>query len=250
MGARWTEHHLAAMIEAFCKAGRLKEAFEVLHLMRENQIIPVSETTFPIFNVIKQNIDSVDSVWAILDEMREKGEGVDITAINVVIQGSIFFGDIQRAVGTYKSTPDFGIKPNVDTFNLLLSACVAVGHRGLGDHLLGEMREAGISPDVRTYERLIILCLTQTTYEDAFFYLEEMKGHKLLPTLSIYEAIVKKCISVGDTRFTLAIAELQQCGYAVSKSLREFINRGGVVDSQPAEGSSQNEQGGAERESS
>jgi len=61
--------------------------------------------------------------------MRGEGKGVDITAINVIIQASIFFGDIQRAVGTYKSIPEYGIKPNVDTFNLLLSACVAVGHR-------------------------------------------------------------------------------------------------------------------------
>jgi pentatricopeptide repeat protein len=120
IGASWKEHHLAAMIEAFCRAGKLKEAFEVLHVMRQNDIIPISETTHPIFNVIKEDVDSIDSVWSILDEMREDGTGVDITAINVIIQVTIFFGDIQRAIGTYKSIPEYGIKPNVDTFNLLI----------------------------------------------------------------------------------------------------------------------------------
>jgi pentatricopeptide repeat protein len=215
------------MIEAFCKAGRLKEAFETLQVMRDNDITPIAETAHPIFNIIREDIDTIDSTWGILDQLREEGKGVDISAINVVIQAAVFLGDAQRAVGTYKSIPDYGIKPNIDTFNLLLSACISLGHRDLGDHLLGEMKEASIKPDTRTYERLIILCLTQTSYEDAFFYLEEMKGHKFLPTLGIYDAIIKKCVSVGDTRYTLALEEMQQCGYPVSQALRDFIADGG-----------------------
>lgn len=232
IGAPWQEHHLACMIEAFCKADRLKEAFETLHVMRENGVIPVAETAHPIFNVVKESIDAIDDAWGILSELHAGGKGVDISAINVVIQGTVFLGDLQRAVGTYKSIPEYGVKPNVETFNLLLSACIAVGHRELGDFLLGEMKQASIKPDLRTYERLIILCLTQTTYEDAFFYLEEMKGHNFLPTLGIYDAIIKKCVSVGDSRYTLALDEMNHCGYPVSQALTDFIAHGGDVEPQ------------------
>lgn len=227
IGASWQEHHLASMVEAFCKAGRLQEAFETLHVMRENDIAPVAETAFPIFDIIKKDIDTVDKSWQILDKSREEGKTVDITAINVIIQATVALEDMQRAVGTYKSIPDYGIKPNVETFNLLLSACITVGHRDLGDHLLGEMKNASIKPNSRTYERLIILCLTQTDYEDAFFYLEEMKGHKLLPTISIYDAIIRKCVMVGDSRYRLALEEMVQCGYPVSQMLNDFISNGG-----------------------
>jgi pentatricopeptide repeat protein len=215
------------MIEAFCAANRLKEAFETLQLMRENDIKPVTETAYPIFNVIKQNVDTLDGTWAIIDELRGEGKEVDITAINAIIQATVFLGDLRRAVGTYKSMPDYGIKPNVDTYNMLLSACITVGHHELGTLLLSEMKGAAIKPDVRTYERLIILCLTQTNYEDAFFYLEEMKGHKLLPSIGIYDAIIRKCASVGDTRYTLALEEMKQCGYSVSQELTDFIAKGG-----------------------
>lgn len=232
VGASWKEFHLASMIEALCKANRLKEAFETLHVMRSNHIHPVNETTHPIFNIIKKDVEAIDRTWAMLDELKEEGKGVDITAINVLIQASVFFGDVQRAVGTYKSIPEYGIQPNVDTFNLLLSACISVGHRSLGDHLLGEMKAASIKPDARTYERLIILCLTQPTYEDAFFYLEEMKGHKFLPTLGIYDAVVRKCVSVGDTRYKLALDEMKQCGYGVPASLQDFIARDGTFEAQ------------------
>jgi pentatricopeptide repeat protein len=230
IGATWQEHHLASMIEAFCKADRLKEAFETLHVMRENGIMPVTETAHPVFNMIKQNISTIDGTWDILDQLREEGKCIDIAAINVVIQATAFRKDLQRAIGAYKSIPDYELQPNTDTFNLLLSACIDVGHRDLGDHLLGEMKAAAIKPDVQTYERLIILCLTQATYEDAFFYLEEMKGHKFLPTVGIYDAIIRKCVSVGDSRYNLALEEMEQCGYPVSRDLADFIKHGGAYE--------------------
>lgn len=228
IGAPLAEHHLAAMIEAFCKTNRLKEAFETLHVMRENGITPMTETAYPIFEIIKRDIDSIDGTWAILDELREEGKSIDIVAINTIVRATVFCGDIQRAIGTYKAFVEYGLSPNIDTYNLLLSACIGVGHRSLGDHLLGEMKTAGVKPDARTYERLIILCLTQATYEDAFFYLEEMKANGLLPALTIYEGIIKKCVSVGDGRYKLALEEMRQCGYTISDALNYFITTGGV----------------------
>ena len=229
IGAPWQEHHLACMVEAFCKQNRLKEAFETLHAMRENRITPVAETAYPIFNVIKEDIDIIDDTWGLLNQLRDEGKGVDISGINAIIQATVYLGDIQRAVGAYKSVPDYGIAPNIETFNLLLSACIAVNHRELGDYLLGEMKKASLKPDAQTYERLIILCLTQMNYEDAFFYLEEMKGHNFLPTIDIYDAIIKKLVSVGDSRYTLALEEMEQCKYPVSQALADFIANAGNV---------------------
>lgn len=229
IGATPREHHCAALISAFCRADQLYEAFETLNLMRhgKNKVQIVAGTTQPIFDYMKKDVERIDSMWGILDKLKGSGQRVDIAAINVIIQASVFFGDIQRAVGTYKVISEYGLSATVETYNLLLSACIGAAHRGLGDHLLGEMKKAGVKPDARTYERLVLLCLTQDTYEDAFFYLEEMKGHKLLPTYGIYDAIIRKCVSVGDTRFKLALDEMKQVGYQASNSLNKFIIEGG-----------------------
>jgi hypothetical protein len=77
------------------------------------------------------------------------------------------------------------------------------------------------------------LCLTQTNYEDAFFYLEEMKEQKMDPTLNIYESLIRKCVTMGDTRYKLAVEELQECGYKVGKSLQAFIDTGGESELTP-----------------
>lgn len=227
LGADWQEYHFAPLVEALCKAGHLKDAFGTLDLMRSSNIFPTAITAQPIYDFLKQDIDKVDGAWELLDKLRNEGKTIDRTAINAIIRAAISLSDLQRAVGAYKAFPDYKCVPDIDTFNTLLSGCIVASHRELGNRLLLDLKELGIKPDATTYERIIILCLTQATYEDAFFYLEEMKAQKFVPPRSVYDAIIRTCIAAGDSRYTLALDELKQCGYTVSKSLQTFIDSGG-----------------------
>lgn len=223
----WGEHHLAPVVEAMCHHGEIKEAFMMLDYMRKNGISPTLQTASPILKLISVDTDAVDNAWGMLEIIREKGDAVDILAFNVVIQAAVALKDLQRAVGTYKAASQIGVKPDIDTYNLLLDACVGTRHRQLGDRLLSDMKEAGIKPDVVTYSRMVQLCLTQSTYEDAFFYLEEMKTLNIIPPMDVYEAIIRKLVSVGDTRWKIALDELKECGYQPSFRLLSFISSGG-----------------------
>jgi len=219
LGATWQEHHFAPLIEAFCRANNLKDALVTLDIMRSNDIEPLTQTALPILNAISRDVDVVDTTWAVIDEMHKEKKRIDVSALNVIVQASVILGDLQRAVGTYKSYSDYGVKPNLDTFNFLLEGCISSSHRELGDLLLVEMKEEKIKPDRDTYKNMILLCLTQDTYEDAFFYLEEMKAGNQVPPLRVYEALVRKCASVGDSRCHIAIAEIEGCGYEVDPRL-------------------------------
>ncbi|KAI6021419.1 hypothetical protein BKA83DRAFT_4464145 [Pisolithus microcarpus] len=186
IGVDWQEHHFAPLLEAFSRVGKLKEAFGTLHLLRSNGIVPLPETTQPITDILRRDLDAVDGVWKILDELRDEGHIIDAAAINTIIEASIALGDLQRA-------------------------------------LLLDLKQANVRPNALTYERTILLCLTQPTYEDAFFYLEEMKAQKIVPPLRVYEAIVRTCVAAGDSRYALALAELEQCGYSLSKDLQRYV---------------------------
>ncbi|KAI0339814.1 hypothetical protein BDW22DRAFT_1335411 [Trametopsis cervina] len=227
IGVAWQEHHFAPLVETFAKAGDLREAFATLSVMRKSDVDPEMETAYPIFQAISKNDEKVDEAWAILEDLHKEGVKVDVVAYNTLIQGCVAIGDLQRALGTYKAAEQLNLKPNTETYNLLLSACIAAEHRQLGDRILNDMRDANVKPNERTYERLIVLCLTQATYEDAFFYLEEMKSVNLKPTQAIYEAIVRKCVFVGDTRWHLALEEMQEQEYVVSTKLQTYIDEGG-----------------------
>ena len=222
--APWQEHHYAALIEAQCRAGQIKEAFLTLNAMRSEDIKPVSGTTSAIFDAISKDADILASTWSLIDVIvKEDKQPVDIAGLNVIIQAAVALGELQRAVGTYKMFVDYDVKPTVETFNLLFSGCVTASHRELGDRLLADMKEAKVKPDARTYEHVILLCLTQPKYEDAFFYLEEMKAGRYRPTEKVYETLIRKCLSVADMRYRLALEEMMRCGYRVSNELRRDI---------------------------
>lgn len=223
IGVEWQEYHFAPLLEAFSSAGKLKEAFGTLHLLRRNGIVPRPETVQPISNLLKNDIDRVDRTWKILDELRDEGHSIDAAAINAIIDASITLGDLQRAIGAYKTFNDYASRQDIETYNLLLRGCIDAKHRELGDKLLLDLKQAGIRPNALTYERIILLCLTQPTYEDAFFYLEEMKAQKFLPPLRVYEAIIRTCVVAGDSRYALALTELGQCGYTLSQDLRRYV---------------------------
>lgn len=228
------EHHFTPLIEAMCHRAQIKDAFQVIMRMDNAGIPPTTETTYPIFRYISEDAERLEVACNYLEDLQQEVQvPFPVAAFNCVIQASISMGDLQRAIGLYNSFSEFNVKPNVDTYNLLLGGCIATNHRELGDKLLLDMRNAHVLPDARTYERLIVLCLTQTNYEDAFFYLEEMKEQKMVPGLNIYESLIRKCVAMGDTRYKLAVEELLECGYKVERSLQAFIDTGGQNELTP-----------------
>ena len=216
MGATWQEHHFGALVEAYCRAGRMEDAIMTLDVMRSQDIRPLPATASSITAAIGTDVGALDAVLSVVDDLHKQGKRIDVEALNAIVQAAIALGDLQRAVGTYKAFVDYGTKPTVFTFNLLLAGCTAACHRELGDRLMTEMKQAKLKPNMQTYENIILLCLTQETYEDAFFYLEEMKAAKHVPPSTIYQNLAQKCLSVGDSRHKLVLEEMEECGYSTS----------------------------------
>jgi pentatricopeptide repeat protein len=223
MGAPWQEYHFAALIDAFCHAGQIKDAFLTLSSMRSADLVPIATSTSSIFDIISKDVDALDSAWSIVEEITKEGHQIDVAALNAIIKAAVALGEQQHAMGIYKTFAEYNTKPTLETFNTLLFGCIAASHRELGDRILADMKEAKVKPDAQTYENIIQLCLTQETYEDAFFYLEEMKASKHRPTYNVYSALILKCHSMGDARSRLAAKEMTECGYLPSRSLREAI---------------------------
>lgn len=224
IGVHLREYHFAPIIESFCRTKRIKDALSILTLMSQYKIEPTSDTAHPIFEAICASADAVDAAWDALEALHSDGQTVNITAVNVVIRASVALGDLQRAFGTYQICAELGVKPTLDTYHSLLSGCIVARHRELGNRLIADMKEAKIKPDAKTYERLIVLCLTGETYEDAFFYLEEMKAENLYPSLLVYEAIIQRCVLEKDTRYSVAVQELEEFGYELSRELKRVIS--------------------------
>ncbi|KAG5645196.1 hypothetical protein DXG03_006714 [Asterophora parasitica] len=223
-GIEWQEYHFAPLIEAFSRQKQFKEAFQVLEIMRSDGIAPLPETAYAVADAITDTI-TIDSTWTIIDELQKDGQKVDVTVIQALIKATVKLGDLQRAIGAYKTLPEYGVTPDLTVFNLLLRGCVRASHRELGDLLLADMKAAKVKPDQETYETFISLCLTDTDYEDSFFYLEEMKAAGFRPSPRVYKHLVEKCLGANDPRFKIAVEEMLQQGYRPPAGLQRMIRK-------------------------
>src|SRR5258708_22905888 len=197
------EHHIAAVIDSLVAAEQIKDAFKAIQTLDPDLTVSTARTMHSAFRAVSKDVEPVDRAYGFLEEIAKGPDPVSLSALNVVIASAVAIEDMQRAMGIYKAAFDFGVKPNVDTINTLLSGCILLSHRTLGDRIMTESRDAGIKPDAGTYERYIILCLTQPTYEDAFFYLEEMKGAGFKPTFKVYDSIIRRALRAQDSRWKL-----------------------------------------------
>ena len=206
------EHHLVALMEAYVGAGQVPEAMQVLSTIRSVGLRPTSVTAEPILAVLS-SADVVDNAFYALEDLKAKGEVIDITALNVVIEASSRLNDLQRVRANQMAASDLGVELDIDSYNSALSACVQSSHRALGDTLLKEMAEAGVTPNGTTYHHMILLCTKQVKYDDAFYFLEKSKSEGYKPSREAYRELAIKCEAIRDERWRLVVEEMESLGY-------------------------------------
>lgn len=222
------EQHLAPLIEAFCREGRVPEALKAVTEMRQAGIEPSMRCVQPIIRVLRTP-ELVDQAFFALEDMhkQEPPVDVDVTALNAVIAASARQGqgDLQRARATQLAAAELGVTPNTDTYNIVLEGCVRARHRELGDTVIGEMINAGVPFNAETYERIITLVLTQRNYEDAFYYLEKMKSERFKPSAALYTRLGRQCVYNQDSRWHLVVEEMKTLNYRVPDFEAEVQDR-------------------------
>jgi pentatricopeptide repeat protein len=218
------EYHLVALLESYVVAGRVPEALRVVSSIREMGMTPTLSTVEPIAAVLT-TAEIIDQAFYGIEDMHKAGETIDIASLNALILACARIGDLRRARATQTAIGDFGLKPNLDTYNLLLEACIAAEHRALGDTLLSEMAAANLTPAESTYERVIQLCLVPEDYDDAFFYLEKMKAEGLQPSSKAYIAILRRCLKDNDRRWILVREEMDALDYTLDFDTRRMISQ-------------------------
>ncbi|KAI9272817.1 hypothetical protein BDA99DRAFT_533652 [Phascolomyces articulosus] len=219
-GFPYKEYYFSPLMEAFVVKKDLKSAFNVLDIMRVSGVAPSSRTTLLIRRHLRDNIDAIDNAYYLLEELKNEGRNVDVTAFNAIVEACAEAKDLQRTVATYREAKNLDVVPDVDTYNAVLEACVQTANKGMGNVVIKEMKKVSVMPNVETYTKMIALSCTQRNYEDAFSYLEEMKSYGVIPPQSCYDILTRKLAAANDPRFHMALEEMETFGYAVTTRTR------------------------------
>jgi pentatricopeptide repeat protein len=217
----WDERHFLPLIDAYVRAGDIRQAFIVLNIMHERSVTPPTiRAILPLVQAISQDTKSLDTAYFILEDIRKReGQNVDLVAFNALLQACVRLKDVARAVATYQDFAKFGVTPNLETFNILLRAVQQVAHIDLMMVLLRDLKAAGLSPNEETFSSVILTCVLSPPphHEAAFPYLEDMKAQGYIPSPGIYIAFIKKCIFANDDRAYALLSEMRNMGHGTVK---------------------------------
>lgn len=219
-GVQFEEHHYAALLESYAVSGDLAAAFSVLTVMRGAGVPPAEHTAHPIVLRLTQSDDATpQDAFEILQSIQRRGKIVDLAALNALMAAHVARADIDAAFEVYNRLPDFDLRPETYTFNILLKGAQEQGRKDFALNVVSEMKEMKVPPDASTYEGVFGACLAQEDYEDAFLWLEEMNSRGMQPGLAMYGALARRCYTVGDGRYRVALAEMSRKGVDMEKFL-------------------------------
>lgn len=230
-GLRLEEHHYAALLEAYAVAGDLVSAFSVLGIMRRAGVTPAEYTAMPIVTrLVGADEATVEKAFVILQRLQRTGKNVDIAALNVLINVHVKRNNLEAAFDIYNAMPDFELRPETRTFNLLLKGAALLGNKDFAMNMVSEMKEAGVQPDADTYEWAFSSCLVKMDYEDAFGFLEEMRVAGFLPRIRMLKALASRCYEAGDNRCKVALEEMMERGVELTEFCAELEAGSGVQE--------------------
>jgi pentatricopeptide repeat protein len=112
------------MVNACAKVGRLDQAFDYFHEMRDRVISPDNVTFTTLFNACLKRGQS-SRAEAVAQRMREEGLSLDLSSYNCLMHGALRASvpDIPRAFKLFQEMRNAGIKPDEISISCLLDGC-------------------------------------------------------------------------------------------------------------------------------
>lgn len=188
-------------IGAVAHSGRWQEALNLLRRMRGEGIAP----TTPVFNAAIKACSrggQLKAVFALLDEMCAGGDPSpavalattrhtrsfprrrihhsskpDIQTFNTVISACGRAGEWELALEVMSQAKERrGLRLTRVTYNAAIAACGKGGRVERAVELLGEMRNAGLVPDAMSFNSAMLACAERGSWKQALSLLREMES--------------------------------------------------------------------------
>lgn len=223
-GYTYRDCHFSPLIEAFASTGDMASTFKVFTAMRKVGVIPNKKTTLPVVLKLGTDVNAIKKSRDILAELaKTDGQEVDISLFNMIIHSFAYNKEYDEAISVFVKAKDFGVKPNSETLDAVLDACIHCRDASLGEMIYEEQISEGVKRTVTNMSKMVTLMCTQKDYEGAFVYLEKMKKLNMIPLRGCYFKLVKVLSAANDPRLQLAIEEMTACGYNLSTHLEEYM---------------------------
>nr|CAG8533028.1 1753_t:CDS:2 [Entrophospora candida]CAG8559908.1 9098_t:CDS:2 [Entrophospora candida] len=179
-------------------------------LINENEFVnydPLMELTKSRNNISKLN--------NIFQEMKSKNIKPGATAYNILLEAYSRYADSIETTKILHDMLEGGIKPNLETINIILKTCAEKTIIFRQDPSLREftfdlINQFQLEPNETTYEYYIDAMIANDEFESAIDFFKTMKKQGLKPSFRLYQKVIKGFIGCNDDVMVLELMKMSE----------------------------------------
>ncbi|CAH1763668.1 489_t:CDS:2 [Entrophospora sp. SA101] len=179
-------------------------------LINENEFVnydPLMELTKSRNNISKLN--------NIFQEMKSKNIKPGATAYNILLEAYSRYADSIETTKILHDMLEGGIKPNLETINIILKTCAEKTTIFRQDPSLREftfdlINQFQLEPNETTYEYYVDAMIANDEFESAIDFFKTMRKQGLKPSFRLYQKIIKGFIGCNDDVMVLELMKMSE----------------------------------------
>lgn len=193
-GVQPTSITLGCMAEALVVNNCAQEAWDLVHRQLESEEQRGFVNTVIYSTILKgfASTRSVEKVFAVYTEMREKGIPCNTITYNTLLDACAKSSSMSRASTLLEDMKTTSVEPDIITYSTIIKGYCLEGDLDRAFSILSEMKNDGkFSPDEIMYNSLLDGCAKQHRVDDALKVLEDMKAAEVNPSNYTLSILVK-----------------------------------------------------------
>ncbi|XP_068667171.1 pentatricopeptide repeat-containing protein At5g65560-like [Aristolochia californica] len=221
-------------LTSLCEAGRLKEACDLLIVMRKRCVCPNVQTrtglipglfrvdyfeiAIGLFHKRLQDsvvtlingyckLGNLNNAMRLLNFMQENGCEPDEWTFTELICGSLKMGMLDVALDMFNKMATCGLNPHKVSYIALLDGCCKREAMGLALSLLDKIKEIGCRPNVHIYNVILNGFCTHNRLPEAEKLCREIVEQGLFPTVVTYTTLTDGLCKSGATSLAFKVVD-------------------------------------------
>ncbi|KAJ4897157.1 putative pentatricopeptide repeat-containing protein [Raphanus sativus] len=115
------------LVSGFCKSGKIVKCYGLLDDMIKKGLVP-SQLTYMHLMAAHEKRENLDECLELMEKMKQTGyDHLDLDVYNVVIRLACKLGEVKEAVRLWNEMEASGLRPEVDTFVIMINGLITRG---------------------------------------------------------------------------------------------------------------------------
>ncbi|KAL8153752.1 hypothetical protein V2J09_011512 [Rumex salicifolius] len=197
------------MIYMHKKAGNYDKARQLFSLMAERGISQ-STVTYNSLMSCETNYKEVSHLY---DRMQRAGLKPDVVSYALLISAYGKARQEEEALAVFEEMLDAGVRPTHKVYNILLDAFAISGMVEQARTVFKSMRRDRCTPDLCSYTTMLSAYINASDMEGAEKFFKRLRQDSIRPNVVTYGTFIKGYAKVSDTQKMMEkYEEMQKCG--------------------------------------